>query len=46
MAYRVLVTDDVDPEGLALLTAEPELLASGFTVCAMVSHEEIEVLAP
>ncbi|QJR36637.1 phosphoglycerate dehydrogenase [Gemmatimonas groenlandica] len=26
MAYRVLVTDDVDPEGLALLAAETELL--------------------
>jgi D-3-phosphoglycerate dehydrogenase len=26
MTYRVLVTDDVDPEGLALLAAEPELL--------------------
>lgn len=31
--------DDGDP-------AEPELLANGFTACAMVSHEEIEVLAP
>ena len=25
MTYRVLVTDEVDPEGVALLTAEPEL---------------------
>ncbi len=25
MAFRVLVTDDVDPEGVALLLAEPEL---------------------
>ena len=25
MTFRVLVTDDVDPEGVALLTAEPEL---------------------
>ncbi len=26
MTYRVLVTDDVDPEGVALLMAEPELV--------------------
>ncbi len=26
MAFRVLVTDDVDPEGVQLLTAEPELI--------------------
>lgn len=26
MTFRVLVTDDVDPEGVALLLAEPELL--------------------
>ena len=26
MPYRVLVTDDVDPEGVALLVAEPELI--------------------
>ncbi len=26
MAFRVLVTDEVDPEGVALLTAEPELI--------------------
>ncbi|MHB0949377.1 MAG: phosphoglycerate dehydrogenase [Gemmatimonadaceae bacterium] len=26
MAYRVLVTDEVDPEGVAILTAEPELV--------------------
>ncbi len=26
MTYRVLVTDDVDPEGVALLVAEPELV--------------------
>jgi len=25
MPYRVLVTDEIDPEGVALLTAEPEL---------------------
>jgi hypothetical protein len=31
--------DDGDP-------AEPELRASGFTVCALVDHNEIEVLAP
>lgn len=26
MTYRILVTDDVDPEGVALLTAEPSFL--------------------
>lgn len=26
MPFRVLVTDDVDPEGVALLTAEPDLM--------------------
>ena len=26
MSFRVLVTDDVDPEGVALLTAESELV--------------------
>lgn len=31
--------DDGDP-------AEPELLLNGFTTCAMVNHDEIEVLAP
>ena len=25
MAYRILVTDEVDPEGVAVLTAEPDL---------------------
>ena len=26
MTYRLLVTDDVDPEGVALLVAEPEFI--------------------